>query len=579
MAKSWRCLDSLPDHMKVVLGVFSVVTMVSLLTLSLLWEDQFGFSSLVFNVVGYGKDPSLSTYSRPVAIFVMDDDDAKPPSNPPADFPPSENISNRFSDGPSPAAAPSPAPEAQPPGSEFDENEKFFSPLLTASVGAGNQLMEYMSAAVMARATNRTLCLPPFFSGPAKHSGILVRARGGLAWEDRYNVLSLARFTKVASLEQCLQQCNYTLDSNVFLKETHEPLIRGFKYYKFANESLNLHWSHVKWQSTNDINTALGNLEDKCVGLSGLFPGLRWRGAFLSVSAFLQPSPRIFEVVNILQNHAIGKGVPYLAVHWRFEESSCPRHQIGLCFSRCKDGSIIDTNFHPFAKEWVKMSEDECNTAGHFRGVGLSKLDIIATIEQRAANHSINTVYLATDGWTRGPEGLALIKESILLLRKGGLNVIGLWSIPGLPNFADGTYYDPYVTMGRKHVINGQQIALVEQEICVRSNVFLGSGQSTWSLAVFRMRLAKRQAAEILGKVWNAESMDLKARDALVSETLLQDRHAAGLQCHYSRWMNVSNVNDTVETYADEFPDGWLDLDACEGRIGNGGRCQVAKCY
>jgi hypothetical protein len=32
--------------------------------------------------------------------------------------------------------------------------------------------MEYMTAAVIARAINRTLCLPPFFSGPSKHNGM-----------------------------------------------------------------------------------------------------------------------------------------------------------------------------------------------------------------------------------------------------------------------------------------------------------------------------------------------------------------------------------------------------------------------
>lgn len=127
--------------------------------------------------------------------------------------------------------------------------------------------------------------------------------------------------------------------------------------------------------------------------------------------------------------------------------------------------------------------------------------------------------------------------------------------------------------------INGQQIALVEQEICICSAVFLGSGQSTWSLAVFRMRLAKRRAAETLAKTPNVDSMDGKARDQLVSEMLLKDNHAAGLQCQYSRYMNRVVVNATVETCADEFPDGWLDLDACEGRIGRGGHCQVAKCF
>ena len=57
------------------------------------------------------------------------------------------------------------------------------------------------------------------------------------------------------------------------------------------------------------------------------------------------------------------------------------------------------------------MSENECKGNGHFRGVGLSKMDIIATIEERAAKHNLNTVYMATDGWIRGVEGLALVKE------------------------------------------------------------------------------------------------------------------------------------------------------------------------
>jgi hypothetical protein len=110
--------------------------------------------------------------------------------------------------------------------------------------------------------------------------------------------------------------------------------------------------------------------------------------------------------------------------------------------------------------------------------------------------------------------------------------------------------------------------------------VFLGSGQSTWSLAVFRQRLAKRRSAEILATSPSAGStLDAKARDELVSETLLKDDHAAGLQCQYSQRMELAVVNATVETYADEFPDGWLDLDACEGRIGRGGHCQVAKCF
>lgn len=72
---------------------------------------------------------------------------------------------------------------------------------------------------------------------------------------------------------------------------------------------------------------------------------------------------------------------------------------------------MIDSGLHPVAKEWLKTSENECQGKSHFRGVGLSKKDIIATIEERAAKHNLSTIYMATDGWIRGAEGLALVKE------------------------------------------------------------------------------------------------------------------------------------------------------------------------
>jgi len=121
---------------------------------------------------------------------------------------------------------------------------------------------------------------------------------------------------------------------------------------------------------------------------------------------------------------------------------------------------------------------------------------------------------------------------------------------------------------------------LIEQEICVRSAVFLGSGQSTWSLAIFRFRLARRRTKQILADlVTGHESMDQKAQDEFVIQDLFKDNHAAGMVCRFSEFRNRKTKNETVETYAEEYPDGWLDLEACEGRINYGGRCQVAKCF
>jgi hypothetical protein len=144
--------------------------------------------------------------------------------------------------------------------------------------------------------------------------------------------------------------------------------------------------------------------------------------------------------------------------------------------------------------------------------------------------------------------------------------------------------------------VYSQQIALIEQEICTRSTVFLGSGQSTWSLAVFRLRLARRRAKQILESRQQLDSSSSSRGgaeekqiqevlikqiegDEAVIEELMRDKHAAGLACRFPRYFNRIRFNATVETYVDEAPDGWLDLEACEGRIGRGGKCEVAKCF
>jgi hypothetical protein len=76
--------------------------------------------------------------------------------------------------------SPTPAPAILPLPDNFQQHpsqqqvEKFLMPILSYQVGAGNQLMEYMSAAIVARALNRTLCLPDFFPGPTRHTGTTI---------------------------------------------------------------------------------------------------------------------------------------------------------------------------------------------------------------------------------------------------------------------------------------------------------------------------------------------------------------------------------------------------------------------
>ena len=188
-------------------------------------------------------------------------------------------------------------------------------------------------------------------------------------------------------------------------------------------------------------------------------------------------------------------------------------------------------------------------------------------------------------------------------LRKAGLRVVGLWSkIPKLPNFPDGTFFNfsEFSKTLRMHnaSLSSHSVSQIEQEICSRATAFLGSGESTWSLTVFRTRMATRMIRRMVmntdvttasaesrafdpsqlseGNSMTSISTLDRSADERVIESLMGDLHAAGLQCQYQAFFNKANVKATMETSQDEDPDAWLDIQACEGRTNKGGTCTLS---
>ena len=138
------------------------------------------------------------------------------------------------------------------------------------------------------------------------------------------------------------------------------------------------------------------------------------------------------------------------AIHWRFEETECRGHHVGLCFVRCDDGSVINSGLRPEVQAWSNV----CPYAdGHFPGVLLGKDDILDVIQERALNHSVTTMYFATDGRLHRPESITLVKRSVEALRKRGLTVVGLWNVPGLLNLADGKHFDLATIFGKNNKV------------------------------------------------------------------------------------------------------------------------------
>lgn len=99
------------------------------------------------------------------------------------------------------------------------------------------------------------------------------------------------------------------------------------------------------------------------------------------------------------------------AVHWRFEESNCRGHPLGLCFSRCTDGAVIANG--RASETWNNMTLEgrKENSKNGFNGVFVSTDDLSGAIYDRAVKHGIQNVYLATDGWLRGPESTGILKR------------------------------------------------------------------------------------------------------------------------------------------------------------------------
>lgn len=74
--------------------------------------------------------------------------------------------------------------------------------------------------------------------------------------------------------------------------------------------------------------------------------------------------------------------------------------------------------------------------------------DIVNAIEERAQNLDVRMVYLATDGWMQGALDNSLVTMTVTNLRERGLTVVGLWKVPGLSNFRDGTFFDHVQNFG-----------------------------------------------------------------------------------------------------------------------------------
>ncbi|KAH6556448.1 hypothetical protein KP509_1Z178100 [Ceratopteris richardii] len=284
----------------------------------------------------------------------------------------------------------------------------------------------------------------------------------------------------------------------------------------------------------------------------------------------MRPSPPTAEVVDSLQAVAFGSNTNYLAVHWRFEESLCKATEVGekvggvgLCFLRCGDAAVIDSGLHAEAmglpavtKATLRSSVSDgdphetdhtihqtCRHVPDTTQEIISKTDLIAAILEKSSTENVSSVYIATDGWLRGQRAQTLVKEVVQEHRIRGQKVAGLWRLPDLPNMilkrTDAQYVDEVIKSISKLELSGHILSKVEQEMCFRWKAFMGSGESTCIRVVSRERLAQRMVQKAfaymkgLQATMNSSALTgaVDVDDDLIVSKLMEDSHAAGLQC------------------------------------------------
>eukprot|EP00897_Mesotaenium_endlicherianum_P009187 jgi/Mesen1/8297/ME000451S07506 len=457
---------------------------------------------------------------------------------------------------------------------EPPDDRSYLVPILSHFAGHGNQAVEFASMVALARILNRTLCLPDFSTGPLKHFGY-AGGHWGFEMKDIYDLEYLARYASILPIEECLRVCDSQLDVYIKLHQLQvKSLFRGWNQSAPFKKQYDMEYKYLGWSSPADVARDLAPFAgERCAGVGGMFPGLRWAGVYQSLAAFMRPSgaqitqpfslQQVKEDVRVLRR-------PRLPVHWRFYEGLCAQHTLGLCSPRCPSGAVSSfPNMLPSAKPWAD-----------FRANGSRCPPAALQQQQQQLLHSHSVI----GG-----------------LRLRGYTVVGTWQCPELPAFPEGPapsveQIGSWLGHRKGQKASNHAVSVVEQELAIGADVFVGSGISTWSMAVWRARrgaAATRDALEDLGAPPQSAEWPVDAaapRNAslenLVIQRLLSNSQMAGLACHggvlgrrYHSPMSAPLFISNSPPLLEVGHDGWLDLLACEAREGEGQRCQMALCW
>ena len=363
--------------------------------------------------------------------------------------------------------------------------------------GLNNQLWEYRSAAIIAKATSRRLCLVPFHRFYLQQTG-----RKFIPFEDLFDAKRLEAFVHIASSEECVKKCNKLIHKHLELvfqeaaKFTKKRYIADWRpgslplFYRstgFQNlpstEFINVNTTDrgLNFNSLEDIKKVfLEYANDPCVSISGTTPTLSRE--FLEWSRALKVNQNIANAVEKIKKEVFSNK-PFMSIHWRFEETKCAGFGRGIGFGRSIN--IHQSKMVPARsnkKIQVRKSDNQadlCFFAGplprKLSSTGIwvrlvSKTAIVKWIKLFMKERNIENVYMATD--CSDKKLLKSIKHETGAITKSNIE-------PLLLHFTSPEENDV--------------VSRVEQRICSESTIFLGTSMSSWTSSVIEERFQNRK--------------------------------------------------------------------------------------
>mmetsp|Transcript_5393 Transcript_5393/g.15794 ORF Transcript_5393/g.15794 Transcript_5393/m.15794 type:complete len:448 (+) Transcript_5393:313-1656(+) len=385
-------------------------------------------------------------------------------------------------------------------GVEIHLEQKFLIPFLKGQ-GFNNQLWEYRTAAIIARATGRTLCLEPFHKFYLQKGG-----RQFLPFDEIFDVASLNNYVRsIVGGGNCARMCDHTLNDSINLVDKPTKMGSGYlipdwrpgSLKKFREStgfrvvplpkqiSIAVKNDEVPFDSFSKIQKQFQEFSHrKCLAISG--PLIELEEEFVLWTKFLRVSKVLSNLHSQIISHFFSQS-PYMAIHWRLEETKCAGIGAGIGYGRDAKAKKAKKNYI------IRKSDKWANLC--FYGVNprssppkvwfrlLSKEAVANWILSVMRENNIQHAYLATD----------LEDKSILEWVKTKIHAISKIDILDI--------LDEKISVSDNDIIS-----VVEQEICSEANLFAGTQMSSWTERVIEKRFSN------LGRIFSGNKLDRNKR-------------------------------------------------------------------